>query len=194
MKQIITVILIIVFGASCTNKEGSEVPNIIIINIDDMGWKDVGFMGSEYYETPNIDYLSSLGIIFTNGYASASNCAPSRACLMTGQWTPRHGVYTVSPSTRGNSEDRKLIPTENTHTLPLKHTILPQVLHENGYITCHAGKWHLSDNPLEYGFDVNIGGGHNGLPKSYYPPYKNVTIDGGSDKYLIIHLPLCMCL
>lgn len=184
MKQIITVILIIVFGTSCTNKEGYEVPNIIIINIDDMGWKDVGYMGSEYYETPNIDYLSSLGMVFTNGYASASNCAPSRACLMTGQWTPRHGVYTVSPSTRGNSEDRKLIPTENTHTLPLKHTILPQVLHENGYVTCHAGKWHLSDNPLEYGFDVNIGGGHNGLPKSYYPPYKNVTIDGGSDKYL----------
>ncbi|GAB3662356.1 sulfatase [Echinicola sediminis] len=184
MKRIIPVILILLFNWACTSKEDSEVPNIIIINIDDMGWKDVGFMGSKYYETPNIDYLSSLGMVFTNGYASASNCAPSRACLMTGQWTPRHGIYTVSPSTRGNSEDRKLIPIENTHTLPLKHKILPKVLHENGYVTCHAGKWHLSDNPLEYGFDVNIGGGHNGLPKSYYPPYKNVTIKGGSDKYL----------
>ncbi len=149
-----------------------------------MGWKDVGFMGSAYYETPNIDYLAGLGMVFTNGYASASNCAPSRACLMTGQWTPRHGVYTVSPSTRGKSETRKLIPTKNTHTLAPKHKILPKVLQEHGYRTCHAGKWHLSDDPLTYGFDVNIGGGHNGLPKSYYPPYKNVTIEGGSDKYL----------
>ncbi|GAA4958185.1 sulfatase [Algibacter aquimarinus] len=149
-----------------------------------MGWKDVGFMGSEYYETPNIDYLSSLGMVFTNGYSSASNCAPSRANLMTGQWAPRHGVYTVSPSTRGKSEDRKIIPIKNTHTLSPKHFILPEVLHENGYLTCHAGKWHLSDNPLEYGFDVNIAGGHNGLPKSYYPPYKNVKIEKGNSQYL----------
>lgn len=160
------------------------MPNIIVINVDDMGWKDVGFMGSEYYETPNIDYLSTLGMVFSNGYASASNCAPSRASLMTGQWTPRHGVYTVSPSTRGKSEDRKLIPIKNTRTLSKNHTILPEVLHNNGYVTCQAGKWHLSDNPLEYGFDVNIGGGHNGMPKSYLPPYKNVTIKGSSDKYL----------
>lgn len=184
MIKIIRLILIVILSQACANKQESSVPNIIIINVDDMGWKDVGFMGSEYYETPNIDYLSSLGMVFTNGYASASNCAPSRACLMTGQWTPRHGVYTVSPSTRGKSEYRKLIPTKNTHTLSKKHTILPEVLRENGYVTCQAGKWHLSDNPLEYGFDVNIGGGHNGLPKSYKPPYKNVTIEGVSDKYL----------
>ncbi|NRD23057.1 sulfatase [Winogradskyella litoriviva] len=169
---------------ACNTKKDDVAPNIIIINVDDMGWKDVGFMGSEYYETPNIDYLSSLGVVFTNGYASASNCAPSRANLMTGQWAPRHGIYTVSPSTRGKSEDRKIIPIKNTHTLSPKHKILPQVLQENGYLTCHAGKWHLSDNPLEYGFDVNIGGGHNGLPKSYYPPYKNVKIEKGNSQYL----------
>ncbi|GGG51123.1 aryl-sulfate sulfohydrolase [Croceivirga lutea] len=149
-----------------------------------MGWKDVGFMGSQYYETPNLDELASQGMVFTNGYASASNCAPSRACLMTGQWTPRHGVYTVNSSERGKAKDRKLIPTKNTHTLPTQFKILPEVLQENGYTTCQAGKWHLSDNPLEYGFDVNIAGGHNGLPKSYYPPYKNVTIEKGSAEYL----------
>jgi arylsulfatase A-like enzyme len=184
MKKLIQVFIILLIIWTCTSNQESPVPNIVIINVDDMGWKDVGFMGSEYYETPNIDSLSSLGMVFTNGYASASNCAPSRACLMTGQWTPRHGIYTVSPSTRGKSKDRKLIPIKNTHTLSKKHTILPQVLHDNGYATCQAGKWHLSNNPLEYGFDVNIGGGHNGLPKSYKPPYKNVKIKGGSDKYL----------
>ncbi|GAL89767.1 sulfatase [Jejuia pallidilutea] len=182
--RIALVVFTLVLAVSCNKKQALAAPNIIIINVDDMGWKDVGFMGSEYYETPNIDYLSSLGMVFTNGYASASNCAPSRACLMTGQWTPRHGIYTVSPSTRGNSEDRKLIPIKNTHTLSPKHKTLPQVLSENGYVTCHAGKWHLSDNPLEYGFDVNIAGGHNGLPRSYYPPYKNVKIEKGNSQYL----------
>ena len=179
MKHIPHLILILLCCAGCTGTQNPKAPNIVVINVDDMGWKDVGFMGSEYYETPNIDYLASQGMVFTNGYASASNCAPSRACLMTGQWTPRHGVYTVSPSTRGKSEDRKLIPTKNTHTLSTEHIILPEVLQENGYTTCHAGKWHLSNNPMEYGFDLNIGGGHNGLPKSYYPPYKNVDIEAG---------------
>ncbi|SFD27447.1 sulfatase [Algibacter pectinivorans] len=182
--RIIPLCLILLICAACKTKQDATIPNIIIINVDDMGWKDVGFMGSEYYETPNIDYLSSLGMVFTNGYASASNCAPSRANLMTGQWAPRHGVYTVSPSTRGKSEDRKIIPIKNTHTLSPEHHILPEVLRENGYITCHAGKWHLSDNPLEYGFDVNIAGGHNGLPRSYYPPYKNVKIEKGNSQYL----------
>ena len=184
MKQILPLFLILLLNWSCDRNQKPVVPNVIVINIDDMGWKDVGFMGSNYYETPNIDSLSSLGMVFTDGYASASNCAPSRASLMTGQWTPRHGVFTVSPSARGNVKDRRLIPIKNTHTLSPKHTILPEVLHKNGYTTCHAGKWHLSDDPLEYGFDINIGGAHNGLPKSYYPPYKNVTIAGGSDKYL----------
>lgn len=170
---------------SCENaKKEDSRPNIVIINVDDMGWKDVGFMGSQYYETPNIDYLAIKGMVFTNGYASASNCAPSRACLMTGLWTPRHGVYTVNSSERGKAKDRKLIPTKKTTVLTKKHQVLPQLLHKVGYTTCHAGKWHLSENPLEYGFDINIGGGHNGLPKSYLPPYGNVKIEDGKAAYL----------
>lgn len=63
----------------CSSSSVISRPNIILINIDDMGWRDVGFMGSEYYETPHIDALALDGMIFTNAYASASNCAPSRA-------------------------------------------------------------------------------------------------------------------
>lgn len=181
---IITMALSISFSCYSNNTTDEIKPNIVIINIDDMGWKDVGFMGSKYYETPNIDELSASGMVFTNGYAASANCAPSRACLMTGKWTPRHGIYTVGSSERGASKHRKLIPIENTKTLDKKHKIIPEVLKKNGYTTCHAGKWHLSDNPLEYGFDKNIGGGHNGHPKSYYPPYKNVNIKGGDDDYL----------
>ncbi|PWD98924.1 sulfatase [Marinilabilia rubra] len=180
-------IVLIISLISCSNNTRDKVkPNIVIINIDDMGWKDVGYMGSEYYETPNIDSMAASGMVFTNGYAAAANCAPSRACLMTGKWTPRHGIYTVGSSERGASKHRKLIPTKNTTTLAEteKYEIIPEVLSQNGYKICHAGKWHLSDNPLEYGFEVNIGGGHNGRPKSYYPPYKNVKIKGGNNDYL----------
>ncbi|MBP2834371.1 sulfatase-like hydrolase/transferase, partial [Aquimarina sp. U1-2] len=86
---------------SKSNRKQNTKPNIVIINVDDMGWRDVGFMGSEYYETPNIDALCAQGMVFTNGYAASANCAPSRACLMTGLWTPRHGIYTVNSSERG---------------------------------------------------------------------------------------------
>ncbi len=176
-------LVITLFG--CTQKTTKVgKPNIIIINIDDLGWKDVGFMGSEYYETPNIDQLSKSGMVFTNGYAAAANCAPSRACLVTGKWTPRHGIYTVHSSERGASKHRKLIPTKNTTILSRNHTILVEVLKEHGYATCHSGKWHLSENPLDYGFDINIGGGHNGHPGSYYPPYKNVRITPDGEQHL----------
>lgn len=163
-------------------------PNILLINIDDMGWRDVGFMGSEFYETPNLDALAAEGMIFTNAYASAANCAPSRACLMSGQWTPRHGIYTVDTSERGQSSDRKLIPIANNTVLPDSQYTLAEALREGGYITCHAGKWHLGDNPVTQGFDKNIGGSHAGNPGSYYPPYTRVAMEPSADDYYLTNL------
>ncbi|MDH3244592.1 MAG: sulfatase-like hydrolase/transferase, partial [Saprospiraceae bacterium] len=154
----------------------NEKPNIILINIDDLGWRDLGFMGSQFYETPRINQLASRGMVFTQGYAAASNCAPSRASIMTGLWTPRHGIYTVGSSERGDADQRRLIPTPNTVSLADSFVILPELLKQAGYRTCHAGKWHLSVEPKEHGFDENIGGGHNGHPQSYYPPYGNVDL------------------
>ena len=168
-------VLSLLFG--CNNKTLPDLqPNIIIINIDDMGWRDLGFMGSQYYETPNIDALAKQGMIFTNGYASAANCAPSRACLLTGLWSTRHGIYTVGNSDRGKAQHRKLIPVKNTTILDTSHIIIPEVLKANSYQTCHAGKWHVSKDPLTRGFNFNFGGGSNGHPKSYNPPYKNVNL------------------
>ncbi|NNF34791.1 MAG: sulfatase [Saprospiraceae bacterium] len=158
--------------------------NIILINIDDLGWKDVGFMGSEYYETPHIDHLASKGMIFNQAYAAAANCAPSRASMMTGLWPTRHGIYTVGNSERGAAEHRRLIPVKNTTTLPDSFLTIPEYLLQKGYATCHSGKWHLSDDPGDYGFQVNIGGGHNGHPRSYYPPYKNVSLEGENNEHL----------
>ena len=165
-----------------------EKPNIILINIDDMGWRDVGFMGSEYYETPNLDKLAEEGMVFNNAYASASNCAPSRACLISGQWTPRHGIYTVGSSIRGESKDRKLIPIPTNTTLPENQYTLAKALGNAEYKTCHAGKWHLSNDPKGNGFDYNIGGSHAGQPGSYYPPYKNIDLEPPSDDYYLTNL------
>ena len=160
----------------CNAAKKSEKPNVVLIFVDDLGWKDVGFMGSKFYETPNIDRLANNGMIFTQAYAGAANCAPSRACLMSGQWTPRHGIYTVESSERGKSRDRKLIPTPNNTTLPESYFLIPEALKKSGYVTCHSGKWHLNDDPKTQGFDVNIGGCHAGNPGSYYPPYTKVPL------------------
>lgn len=159
------------------NAFSQHQPNIVLINIDDMGWRDVGFMGSEYYETPNLDALAAEGMVFTNAYAAASNCAPSRACLMSGQWTPRHGIYTVGSSERGQGKDRKLIPVGNNTVLPDSQYTMTEALKDAGYITCHSGKWHLGEDPIKQGFDVNIGGSSAGNPASYYPPYKNIPLE-----------------
>jgi arylsulfatase A-like enzyme len=163
-------------GTLHAEEKADNRPNILLINIDDMGWRDVGFMGSKYYETPNLDALAAEGMIFTNAYAAAANCAPSRACMMSGQWTPRHGIYTVGNSDRGKSEDRKIIPIANNEYIPEDNLLFPILLKKAGYKTCHAGKWHLSDDPLQHGFEINIGGSHAGHPGSYYPPYKNVPM------------------
>ncbi|MFY0606445.1 MAG: sulfatase [Cyclobacteriaceae bacterium] len=184
-SRVLILILVVSSLNACSPLVSKDAkPNIVLINIDDMGWKDVGFMGSDYYETPHIDQLASQGMIFSNGYSASANCAPSRACLMTGKWTPRHGIYTVNSSERGESKDRKLIPTENTTILSKEHPVIPSILKHEGYTTIHAGKWHLSKEPLDYGFDVNIGGGFNGMPRSYYPPYGNVNLEGGEDQLL----------
>ena len=149
-------------------------PNIVYINADDLGWTDLSCLGSRYYETPNIDNFATQGITFTNAYAPAANCAPSRACCLTGQYTPRHGIYTVGNSDRGDSRDRKLIPVKNTITLGSEHVTIASVLKNAGYLTGHIGKWHLSPDPLLFGFDTNIAGCHWGSPSGggYHSPYK----------------------
>ena len=107
-------------------------PNVVFFFIDDMGWTDLGFMGSKYYESPHIDKLAEEGMVFMNAYAAAPNCAPSRACLMSGQYSPRHGVYTVSNSDRGSAKHRKLIPTKNTIHLAEKFVTMGEALQSGG--------------------------------------------------------------
>jgi len=164
-------------------------PNFIIFLVDDLGWKDVGYMGSKYYETPNIDQMAKEGMVFTNAYANSPNCAPTRASLMSGMYASRHGVFTVGDPARGKSEDRMLIPHPNNTELAGSFVTLAEALKENGYTNCHVGKWHLGESaktsPLAQGFDVNIGGNHAGHPRTYFSPYKNPNLsDGAKGEYL----------
>ncbi|WP_372753233.1 sulfatase [Labilibaculum sp.] len=169
-------ILLLLLSVSCLSVSGSKVkktakPNIVFILVDDLGWKDVGFMGSSYYETPNIDVLASESMVFTSAYAGAANCAPSRACLISGTNATRTGVYTVSPSDRGKTQTRKIIPIKNTEFLADSVYTLAEMMKDAGYVTGHFGKWHVGEDPLTQGFDVNVGGGRQGHPKNYFAPY-----------------------
>jgi arylsulfatase A-like enzyme len=162
-----------------------ERPDIVLILLDDLGWADLGCYGSTFHETPHIDALAGAGARFTNAYANAPNCAPTRACLMSGQYTPRHGVYTVNSSARGKTANRKLVPTRNTTVLADAIVTLPERLRDAGYATAAIGKWHLGDDPTTHGFDVNVGGTRLGHPKSYFSPYRNPTLpDGPEGEYL----------
>ncbi len=166
-----------------THLTAGERPNILYINADDLGIQDVSY-NSLRYRTPNIDQLAAEGMTFTQAYAPAANCAPSRACCMTGQNTPRHGVYTVGNSDRGKSSQRKLIPVKNSVHIPQDKETVAEVLQANGYKTIHLGKWHITKNPLEKGFDVNIGGNDSGSPTGgYFSPFKKGSMKSYNNQY-----------
>jgi len=152
-------------SAASDRKDGVSRPNIIFILADDLGWTDLSCMGSKYYETPNIDRLAREGMKLTN-FCVSQNCAPTRACLMTGQYAPRTGVYTVSNLDRGPERGRKLHVPKNVKNLPLDRVTVADTLKKAGYATGMFGKWHLGGkgkfHPRHRGFDEAIvtSGGH----------------------------------
>ncbi len=174
-------------GLFCFAATGLAKPNVVLIYIDDYGWRDVGFNGSKFYETPNVNRIAQEGMNFRSAYSNAPNCAPSRACLMSGLYSPRHGVYTVANSDRGKAALRKIIPTKNTTVLADEFITLAETLKTGGYKTATMGKWHLGKDPTTQGFDVNIAGREWGSPSGggYHSPYRypNLTY-GKKGEYL----------
>ncbi|MGS2722619.1 sulfatase [Porticoccus sp. GXU_MW_L64] len=175
-------LLLLVSLCSCTpqNQNGppgaqSGAPNIVLIYADDLGWRDIEPY-SGYYRTPHLNRLAREGLRFTQAYANAPNCAPSRASLMTGQYTPRHGIYTVGSSERGQSKHRKLIPVANSTTLDGASVTIAERLRDAGYRTGMVGKWHLDNDPRRHGFDVALAAGHFGQPGSYHCPFRSQRI------------------
>ncbi len=179
----------LIFG-SCQNQQMKEAepskPNILFIYADDLGYHDLSIMGSDYYETPNIDRIAAEGIIFTNGYANCQVCSPSRASIMSGKFTPRHGITDWIGAGTGEhwrqaGRFTKLLPPEYIPHLPHEYTTMPEALKEEGYKTFFAGKWHLGSKgswPEDHGFDINKGGWERGSPiGGFYAPWENPNLD-----------------
>jgi arylsulfatase A-like enzyme len=146
--------------ATSRGADAPRSPNIVFVLADDLGWTDLGCQGSKYYETPNVDRMARAGIRFTSGYTCGPNCQPTRAALISGQYGPRTGVYTVGSTARFDTSNRPLIPVENVEQLPLDKVTLAQSLKAAGYTTGLFGKWHLGQqgkyHPAQRGFDEAI--------------------------------------
>ena len=126
----------------------AEQPNFVVIFADDLGYGDLGAYGSETIRTPNLDRMAAEGMRFTDFYATAPFCSPSRASLLTGRYPVRAGVPYV------------LFPTELTGLPPAEITIA-EILSDEGYATAAIGKWHLgwprAFRAQRHGFDFFYG-------------------------------------
>ncbi|MEE2886429.1 MAG: sulfatase [Planctomycetota bacterium] len=140
----------------------AQPPNILFVYLDDFGWRDTAYMGSDFYETPHIDALAQNGLVFTDAYSCAANCAPARACLLSGQYTPRHKIFNVGTKPRGKAKDRRLQHIPGTATLRPDIVTWAESLQAAGYRTGMFGKWHLGTTPQKQGFDVAVN--HKSLP------------------------------
>ena len=115
-------------------------PNFLFIVVDDLGYYDLGVMGSVFYETPNIDRIAKEGTLFTQGYANASVCSPSRASLLTGFYPTVHGITDWIGAKNGidwrtKGRKTKLLPSQYVNHLPFEMTTLPEVFQSVGYKT-----------------------------------------------------------
>lgn len=142
----------------------SKPPNIVFILADDLGWSQLGCYGGAAYRTPNIDQLAAEGIRFTQAYAAAAVCSPTRAAIMSGKHPAR---LHLTDFLKGEAfPDSLLEQPDWQQFLPLEVQTLAETLRQSGYRTAHFGKWHLSKdkrppeseshNPLQQGFDEQL--------------------------------------
>lgn len=183
MRWTVLLCCVVVFVAIGGRDAIAVPPNVIVVLVDDMGWRDLSCQGSMFYETPNIDRLAAGGLRFTNGYAACTVCSPSRAAMMTGQYPARLHITDWIPG-----HDRpfaKLRIPDWQKFLPLETVTVAERLRSAGYATASIGKWHLGREmyyPEHQGFDRNVGGFERGQPPSYFAPYRIPTLPEGPDR------------
>jgi len=172
-----------------------QKPNVVLIVVDDMGWKDLGVYGSDFHRTPQIDNFAKDGVQFTNAYSACTVSSPTRAALMTGKYPAK--LHLTDWIEGHKMPKAKLQVPDWTMYLPHSETTLAEVFKANGYATAHIGKWHLGEDekywPEHQGFDINIGGWRTGSPtldkkkglNGYFVPYGNPRLkDGPVGEYL----------
>ncbi|MCK4873477.1 MAG: sulfatase [Phycisphaerales bacterium] len=191
---------LVLSAAGCANVQGSGAgrPNIILFLVDDLGWQDTSVPLhsertplNERYHTPNMEKLARAGMRFTNAYASAPVCTPTRTSIMTGQSPGRtHITFWTLHKDRDNSAGRHPTidpPQWEMNGLQEEAVTLPRLLQSSGYRTIHVGKAHFGArgtsgaDPCNLGFDVNIAGHAAGGPASYYGLH-NFTVAGRQGK------------
>ncbi len=174
-----------------------NIPNIVVIMADDLGWRDLHCYGNKQIDTPYLDQLARESMRFTDAYAASPVCSPTRAAMMTGQAPARLRLTNHAPGHKdGFSLDgSNLQEAKSVRRLDLSQVTITERLKEAGYTTAHIGKWHLSYTvkndqsgvteeelrPEHQGFDINIGGCFRGGPPSYFSPYKIPAMSDGED-------------
>lgn len=164
IRLLLTACVIVLLAATgnLTRLCGQTPPNVLIFLVDDLGAKDLGYSGSTYYQTPSIDKLANDGWRFTNAYAAASVCSPSRAALLTGLHPVRLNITDWIPGNAGSGKPLKA--PEDASELSLDAQTLGDCFSEAGYRTYYAGKWHLGGSefaPPHQGF------------QTYFDPHNN---------------------
>lgn len=168
-----------------------DKPNIVMVLVDDMGWKDMGFTGNTFVETPHCDRLAGEGVIFTHAYASAPNCAPTRACLLSGQYTPRHGVYTVVDDRHSPGQaHHKILAAESKASMATEVVTIAEALKPAGYATAMFGMWNLGrgrsgpETPTGQGFDHYVSTKTLGFEKHAYRDGDRYLTDAFTDEII----------
>jgi arylsulfatase A-like enzyme len=157
-------------------------PNIVFFLVDDLGWGDLVCYADTYHETPNIDRLCREGLKFTNAYAAAPVCSPSRAAIQTGKAPARLRLTQWIPGSI--YPHQKLLEAPTPDHLDLSVPTMAEQLKRVGYQTAAIGKWHLGGDgylPENFGFDINIAGdnhGSPGPPNHYFGPFRYHNLTG----------------
>ncbi|MDG3581942.1 sulfatase family protein [Galbibacter pacificus] len=163
MRKIVCALVILIGFISCKNEKSSTsaekqktntVPNIVIINFDDLGYGDVSFNGSKTIQTPNMDSLALNGVRFTNAYAASATCTPSRYSLLTGIYPWR-------------KEKAKILPGNAPLLIDTSRVTLPKMLQNSGYTTGIVGKWHLGLGSGDINWNAQIQPGPNEVGFDY---------------------------
>jgi arylsulfatase A-like enzyme len=161
----LSLLLAVILISHAALSAGSDKPNIVFILIDDFGYADSGPYGAKDIRTPNMDRLAREGVKFTDFYANAPVCTPTRCGFITGRWQQRFGFEWAMgfSATSFRRQGDAWVPEKDIHSLGLPTSVptLPKMLKAAGYATGAFGKWHLGYkdefNPTKHGFDEYFG-------------------------------------